>query len=80
MSFTPRNRSRPFSYKSFRSVGNKGLSTNNNPNYNPFSDGYSIKLNLKAFLLNTKLFDFITNQTMFFSQTMPIIRKPVVYL
>ena len=40
MSFTPRNRSRPFSYNSFRSVGNKRPSINNDPNYNPFSDGY----------------------------------------
>ena len=41
MSFTPRNRSRPFSYNSFRSAGNKKPSTNNNSNYNPFTDGYS---------------------------------------
>ena len=35
MSFAPR--SRPFSYNSFRSVGNKRSSTNNDPNYYSFS-------------------------------------------
>ena len=56
MSFTPRNRSRPFRYNSFRSVGNKRPSTNNDPNYNPFSDGYNILLKYSMLCEEWKLY------------------------